>query len=60
MSSAEIMTIAVSAGMFFSGNIEKACNFFFEYKYVNKKQSKSQFKRSMQMQLIPIMIKKIL
>lgn len=44
-SSAEIMTIAICACIFFGGNLEKARTFFFEYRYVKHILSKSQFNR---------------
>jgi len=45
MSTAEIMTIAVSAGLFFGGNHEKSRIFFIEHHYVHSMLSKSQFNR---------------
>ncbi|MBA3953875.1 hypothetical protein H0X48_00945 [Candidatus Dependentiae bacterium] len=36
MSSSEIMTIAVAAAIFFGGNTNKSCSYFFEHKYVKK------------------------
>lgn len=45
MSTAEIMTVAVTAGMFFGGNYEKSRAFFKDHHYVRSMLSKSQFNR---------------
>lgn len=45
MTSSEIMTIAITSGFFFSGNLEETRNFFSEYKLVRTLLSKSQFNR---------------
>jgi hypothetical protein len=45
LSTAEVMTIAVVACAFFSGNIEASRSFLDEYGYINKTISKSRFNR---------------
>lgn len=45
ISTAEVITIAISAGMFFGGNQEKTRTFFRDHKYVKDVISKSQFNR---------------
>jgi len=45
MSTAEIMTIAITAGLFFGGNYEKCRSFFKDHHYVHSMLSKSQFNR---------------
>lgn len=45
ISTAEVMTIAITAGLIFAGNHEKARAFFKEHRYVKNVLSKSQFNR---------------
>jgi len=45
MSTAEVMTIALSAGLFFGGNHEKSRKFFRDHRYMRYMLSKSQFNR---------------
>ena len=45
MSHAEVLTTAIVAVRFFSGNFQNACNFLSEHGYVLKMLSKSRFKR---------------
>jgi Transposase DDE domain len=45
VSSSEIITIAIVAGLFFGGNLTRARKFFIEYKYTKRELSSSQFNR---------------
>jgi len=45
ISTAEIMTVAITAGLIFGGNHEKARTFFSEQQYVKNISSKSQFNK---------------
>lgn len=49
MSTAEIMTTAITAAKFFGGNQERSCQFLKEHGYVNYMLSKSQFNRKLHM-----------
>jgi len=45
MNNAEVMTVALSASLFFSGNYEKSREFLYEHGYIRDMLSKSQFNR---------------
>lgn len=45
MTTAEVITVAIAAGMFFGGNHEKSRIFFKDHRYIKNMLSKSQFNR---------------